>query len=238
MLEFITVRIGLLQCDELDPRVVSVAGDYDALYASLLARDGLEFVTFRADLGQLPPSTADCDAWLIGGSRHSVYQDESWIRDLRRFTGRMLADDHPLVGVCFGHQMIGLELGAPVEDVGYTVGAVEYRLHEAPPGEPRAASFDDTFTVAAIHRDQVLELPDGATLLASAVPTPIAGFAYGSRVLAVQPHPEFGTPVARTIYETRADRIGRELADEAVASLGASLDRERVADWIVAVSRS
>ena len=61
MLEFITVRIGLLQCDELDPRVVSSAGDYDALYTSLRARDGLEFATFRVDLGQLPRSTADCD---------------------------------------------------------------------------------------------------------------------------------------------------------------------------------
>ena len=232
------MRIGLLQCDALDPRVVSIAGDYDALYTSLLARDGLEFATFRVDLGQLPRSTADCDAWLIGGSRHSVYQDESWIHDLRRFTGQMLADDRPHAGGCFGHQMVGLELGAPVEDVGYTVGAVEYQLHDVPPGEPRDASFDDRFTVAAIHRDQVLELPDGATLLASGERTPVAAFSVGSRVFAVQPHPEFGAPVARTIYDSRVDRIGQELADLAVASLAASLDRERVADWIVAVARS
>ena len=231
------MRIGLLQCDGLDPRVVSVAGDYDVLYASLLARDGIEFATFRADLGQLPASTAGCDAWLIGGSRHSVYQDESWIRDLRRFTGQVLADDRPLVGVCFGHQMIGLELGAPVEDVGYTVGAVEYQLHTVPPGEPRDAPFDDTFTVAAIHRDQVLELPDGATLIASAVPTPIAGFTYGSRVLAVQPHPEFGVEVAGVLYRHRAERVGQRLVDDAVASLASGLDRRRVAEWMVTVAR-
>jgi GMP synthase-like glutamine amidotransferase len=231
------VRIGLLQCDALDQRVVSVAGDYDALYVSLLAREGLEFVTFRADLGHLPPSTADCDAWLIGGSRRSVYEDADWIIRLRGFTGRVLADDRPLVGVCFGHQLIGLELGAPVEDVGYTVGAVEYRLHEAPPGVERG-DRERNFTVAAIHRDQVLELPAGATLLASADSTPIAGFVYGSRVLGVQPHPEFGREVARTIYDRRADRIGHEPSKEAIGSLSARLDRERVGDWIVAVACS
>lgn len=231
------MRIGILQCDGLDPPVVAVAGDYGELYASLLARDGLEFVTFRTDLGQLPSSPAECDAWLIGGSRHGVYQDDGWIRDLRRFTERVLADDRPLVGVCFGHQMVGLSLGAPVEDVGYTAGAVEYRLHDVPPGEGEGAT-GDAFTVAAIHRDQVLELPDGARLLASAEGTPIAGFTYGRRVLAVQPHPEFGRDVARTIYEHRAQRLGREPADRALRSLDVSLDRERVADWIVAVARS
>lgn len=228
------MRIGLLQCDALDPRVVSIAGDYDALYASLLTREGLEFVTFRADLGHLPPSTADCDAWLIGGSRRSVYEDADWIIDLRGFTRRVLADDRPLVGVCFGHQMIGLELGAPVEDVGYTVGAVEYRLHEAPPGE--CGGYGGSVTIAAIHRDQVLELPAGARLLASADRTPIAGFVYGSRVLAIQPHPEFDRDVARKIYDSRADRIGQRLAGRAVASLETPLDRERVADWIGAVA--
>jgi GMP synthase-like glutamine amidotransferase len=229
------VRVGILQCDGLGEPVASIAGDYGELYASLLARDGLEFVTYRADLGRLPPSTAECDAWMIGGSRRSVYEDDDWILDLRRFTGRMLADDRPLVGVCFGHQMIGLELGAPVEDVGYTVGAVEYRLYDVPAGEGAAA---EVFTIAAIHRDQVLELPDGATLLASADGTPIAGFTYGSRILTIQPHPEFSPEVAGTIYDRRAERIGRESAARAVASLDVPLDSERVAGWIVTALRS
>ena len=234
------MRIGLIQCDGLDPRIVSVAGDYDALYSSLLARDGLDFVRFRADLGQLPSSTADCDAWLIGGSRRGVYEDDDWIRDLRRFTGRLLTDDRPLVGVCFGHQMIGLVLGAPVEDVGYTVGAVDYRLHDVPPGETGGAAveYGDAFTVAAIHRDQVLEVPDGATLLATAERTPVAAFTMGPRVLAVQPHPEFGREVAGTIYRSRAERIGQAAADDAIGSLDVALDSDRVADWIIAVARS
>ena len=82
------------------------------------------------------------------------------------------------------------------------------------------------------------DLPDGAALLACSENTPIAAFTVGPRVLAMQPHPEFGTAVAETLYRGRADRIGHDLADDAVASLDRPLDRGRVADWIVEVARS
>jgi GMP synthase-like glutamine amidotransferase len=233
------MRVGLLQCDNLDPVIVDVRGDYDALYGELLSRPDLEVVPYAAHLGRLPRSTTECDAWLIGGSRHSVYDDLEWVLDLRRFTRRVLVDDRPLVGVCFGHQMIGLELGAPVgaAGCGWIAGAVEYVLHDTPPGEAGGESAD-TFTVAAVHHDQVFELPDGATLLASSDSTPIAGFTVGSRVLAVQPHPEFGVAVADTLYRHRAARIGQRLADDAVGSLAVGIDQRRVADWIVTVARS
>ena len=235
------MRVGILQCDNLDPPVADVGGDYDALYGELLDRPDLELVPYAAHRGRLPGSTTECDAWLIGGSRCSVYDDEAWILDLRRFTRRILDDDRPLVGVCFGHQMIGLELGAPVGAApgGWTVGAVEYQLHDTPPGDEGSGAFDasDTFTVAAVHRDQVFELPDGATLLSSSETTPIAGFTVGSRVLAVQPHPEFGVEVAGVLYRHRAERVGQRLVDDAVASLASGLDRRRVAEWMVTVAR-
>jgi GMP synthase-like glutamine amidotransferase len=233
------MRVGLLQCDNLDPPIADVRGDYDALYSELLSRPDLELVPYAAHLGRLPGSTIECDAWLIGGSRHSVYEDLEWILDLRRFTRRVLADDRPLVGVCFGHQMIGLELGAPVgvAECGWIAGAVDYVLCDTPPGEA-ASESPGAFTVAAVHHDQVFALPDGAALLASSENTPIAAFTVGPRVLAVQPHPEFGTDVAETLYRGRADRIGHDLADAAVASLDRLLDRRRVADWIVEVART
>ena len=76
------------------------------------------------------------------------------------------------------------------------------------------------------------------TLLASADGTPIGGFTYCSRILTIQPHPEFSPEVAGTIYDRRAGRIGRDSAARAVASLDVPLDVERVAGWIVTALRS
>jgi GMP synthase-like glutamine amidotransferase len=240
------VRLGLLQCDSLDRPHVDVDGDYDALFTELLSRSDVEVIAYRADLGRLPGSLDECDGWVVPGSRQSVYDDIDWIVDLRRLVGRLLAADRPLVGVCFGHQMIAQELGATVAraDGGWNIGAIEYRLHRPPPGEERGwaghpgePAADRRFSLIASHQDQVLELPDGAELLASAPTCPIAGYTIGERVLSVQGHPEFGPELAGSLYRSRVERIGAAPIEAALATLGRPLDRARVADWIVEVAR-
>lgn len=247
------VRLGLLQCDSLDPPHVDIDGDYDGLFTGLLSRPGLEVEVYRADHGQLPGSVADCDLWLVPGSRESVYDDIEWIVDLRRLVGRILEAEVPLAGVCFGHQMIAQELGAPVAKAegGWNIGAIEYRLHRPPPGEARPApaevgvagdddddgrAGDDTaFALIASHQDQVLELPDGAELLASAPTCPVAGYTIGDRVVTVQGHPEFGPELAASLYRSRVERIGAEPVAAALDTLERPLARQRVADWFAAM---
>jgi GMP synthase-like glutamine amidotransferase len=228
------LRLGFLQCDNLDHPHVDVAGDYDVLFGTLLATPDLELVGYRAHHGDLPTSPRDCDAWLIPGSRHSVYDDLAWIHDLTSFTRRVLDDERPLVGVCFGHQLIGRLLGAPVDraEAGWTIGAVRYRLHQCVPGEtPNPTTSPDRFTLIASHQDQVLELPDGATLLADAPTCPVAGFTT-AHVLTIQAHPEFDAPLAESLYRSRVERIGQAPVEAALATLDRPLDRSRIARWI------
>ncbi len=228
------LRLGFLQCDDLDPPHVDVAGNYDVLFATLLASPDLELVGYRAHEGELPPSTRDCDAWLIPGSRRSVSDDLVWIHELASFTRRVLDDRRPLVGVCFGHQLIGRLLGAPVAraDAGWNLGAVRYRLHQVPPGEAADPGVpSDHVTLIASHQDQVLELPVGTTLLAAAPTCPIAGFTT-EHLLTIQAHPEFDAPLAESLYRSRVERIGRIPIDRALATLDRPLDRHRIAGWI------
>lgn len=229
-------RLGLLQCDNLDDPHRTIAGDYDTLYAELLADDAVEVVLFAAHRGELPANPGECDAWLIPGSRHSVYDDLPWIVELRAFVRSCLDASSPLVGICFGHQMIAQEMGAPVGKAaeGWNVGAKAYKLHADPPGEHLGNDLAARqFTLAASHQDQVLALPDGAQLLAQHPTCPVAGFVVDHRVLSVQGHPEFSAPLAASLYDSRRDRIGDAVVDDALASLEADLDRTRVARWIL-----
>lgn len=260
------MRIGVLQCDSLDPPAVDVAGDYDRLYRSLIGGSvgvdagasertdtGIEFAVFRADLGRLPASPHECDAWLIGGSRRSVYDDVDWVDDLRRFAAVLVERDVTVVGICFGHQLLGQALGAPVRAAacGWTVGAAVYDLVEVPPGETAESGAGGAcggtsgtaarrIRLAASHRDQVLELPDGATLLASSARTPVAAFRVGDSILSIQPHPEFTSPVIRALVAGRAGRLPDDVVADALASVdlcdaAGGFDHRRVAAWIRAV---
>ncbi|MCB0990691.1 MAG: hypothetical protein KDB16_06920 [Acidimicrobiales bacterium] len=225
------MRLGVLLCDNLNPEHAAVGGDYDVLFTRLLEHPGVSLRFYNAHRGELPQDRSECDAWLVPGSRHSVYDNVEWIVALRRFVAETIQRQEPLVGVCFGHQMVGLELGAPVRAAsqGWSVGTVEYDLHLPPPGEITA---EGTYSLIASHKDQVLELPDSMALLASAPTCPIAAMV-ADDILTVQGHPEFFPELAEAIYRTRFELLGVDRAEAAIASLGARVDSSRVSRWIL-----
>ncbi|MGD8862946.1 MAG: hypothetical protein PVI30_23230, partial [Myxococcales bacterium] len=63
------------------------------------------------------------------------------------------------------------------------------------------------------HLESVLELPDGATRLATTARDPNHAFALGERTWAVQFHPEFDADIVRGYIEARRDTIAAEGLD-------------------------
>lgn len=236
----VVLRIGLLQCDDLDSPHRDVDGGYLDQFTRLLTLGGLgesdvEVVVFRADHGELPSSPRDCDGWLITGSRAGVYEDHPWIAPLSDVVRSTIDAGVPTVGVCFGHQLVAHALGAPVSrhDGGWNIGAIEYRLC-APPPTPVDDDDMNEFRLVALHQDQVHAVPDGLRLLAGADTCAVAGM-IGDGVLTVQGHPEFGPAVAESLYRSRERWFGAAATEAAVASLAAPLSAARVAGWMTAM---
>ncbi|MCG1004411.1 MULTISPECIES: type 1 glutamine amidotransferase [Halobacterium] len=145
------------------------------------------------------------DGVVVTGSRSSVYWDEDWIRALVDY----VADCHdagvPVLGVCFGHQVVARALGGDVESMGeYEIG---YRSVERVGDDPLFDGVDETFTVFTTHSDAVVELPPDAQLLAEN-DYGVHAFRLGESV-GVQFHPEYDTETAADVT-TRKD----DLADE------------------------
>lgn len=227
---------GLLLCDHLDPDVVEVVGDYTDLFPAAFSPAGIDLRVYDVTAGQFPGSADECDAWVISGSRRSVYEDEGWIRDLHDVAHELVTRERPLVGICFGHQLIARTLGGAVEraPVGWGVGVRDFRIvGPLPAVEPDVTSF----AILTSHRDQVLELPDGAELVATADYCPVGAYRIGDRVLCVQGHPEWVPELSRLLVERRREQIGHEVSDAAIASLGRPLDHDRVVTWMAAVLR-
>ena len=172
-----SMRLGLLLMDDLPERAVPVRGDYPALYNHLFRDLDVELVTVAVHQGQTPTSIRECDGWIVGGSRYSVYDDLEWIRTTEEIVRVAVATEHPIVGICFGHQLMAQALGGRTEQVGWGVGARHYDTIEPlawfPEGEQRT-------TLLASHQDQVVELPAGATVWSASDYCPIAGMTIGA----------------------------------------------------------
>ncbi len=216
------MKIGILQAGRTPPELREAHGDYDDLYKHLLADRGFEFDTYPVLDGVFPTGPEAADGWLITGSRYSVYEPHEWIAPLEEFLRQTYDAGVPIVGVCFGHQILAQALGGRVEkfDGGWSVGAVDYQIEAEP--EKR--------TVMAWHQDQVVELPALAKVTGQSAHCKYAMLAYGTRAISVQPHPEFSAEFMRDLIEARRDVLPAEIAENALATLDRELNSVRLAD--------
>lgn len=227
------LRIGLIQCGHVHPDLVPTTGDYPELFADLLGPHGIELTTFDVDHGQFPDDLAAFDGWVISGSANSAYEDLPWIHQAEELLRTLVADKAPMVAVCFGHQLLAQALGGKVAKSADGWGAGLHRYEFA--GEPLPwmdPAPDGDVRIIASHQDQVVALPEGATVIARTDHCPIAAYTLGDSVLAIQPHPEFTAAVSQGLVERRRDRIGPEASDAALASLSEPLDQDLVAGWM------
>ena len=106
----------------------------------------------------------------------------------------------PVLGICYGMQLMAQELGGRVE----RTGASEFGKAAARLGGALARGLPEEQTVWMSHRDSVTAPPAGATVTASSPSTPIAAFEAPERGLyGVQFHPEVAhTPHGQELLET------------------------------------
>ena len=150
------MKIGILVAGHVADELVQKTGEFDFMFQRLLAGNGYEFEAWFVVDGQFPDSPDEADGWLITGSKHGAYEDLPWIPRLETFIRDIRAADRPLVGICFGHQIIAQALGGTVKksDKGWAVGHQTY------------SHGDTTFGANAWHQDQVVALPEGADVIA------------------------------------------------------------------------
>jgi GMP synthase-like glutamine amidotransferase len=229
-------RICILENDWLPHEVAPHIARFAEPYAGLLRRGGgadWTYDVFHVPAGEWPADETRYDAFILTGSRHDAFADTPWIVALRARVVSLVAARRKLVGICFGHQVLGHCLGAPVGRApgGWHVGRFGYDWHGT--GALHAGGEEARFDLLAVHQDQVLDLPAGARLLASAPTCPVAGFTYGDHVLALQPHPELDTITVGNLADRFRPVIGDAAADAARAGLAAGHDGDAIGRLIV-----
>jgi GMP synthase-like glutamine amidotransferase len=163
------------------------------MFQRLLSDQGFSFRTWRVEVMDFPPDIHAADGWLITGSRHGAYEDHAFIQPLEEFIRAAYSAHVPVVGICFGHQIIAQAMGGKVEQFakGWSVGPTDYDFK------------GQKITLNAWHRDQVTQAPEAAEVIARNDFCENAALLYDDRMFTVQAHPEFGPDFVDGLMRTR-----------------------------------
>lgn len=228
------MKIGILQCDDVKQSLQTQYGNYPQMFATLLQEllPDCELPVYRVLDGQLPASANECDAWLITGSKFGVNDGLPWIEALCEFVRILWEQKIPLVGICFGHQLMARALGGTVRqsEKGWGVGMSFNRVIER---KPWMEPFQSHLDLLVSHQDQVVILPPQAEVLASSEFCPYYLIQYGDSFLSVQGHPEFCKGYCRDLMQLREKTLPPARLRAGLASLSAEPDSLLMMRWIV-----
>ncbi|OBT90441.1 hypothetical protein VE02_00700 [Pseudogymnoascus sp. 03VT05] len=195
------LRIAILECDTPPPGVQKTHGTYGGLFTSLL-RDAASSLSPPLPESDLiisaydvvkeiyPPSLDDFDGILMTGSKHNSFESDPWILKLVEYTKQVLAQDRVrIVGVCFGHQIVGRALGAPVgrSENGWELSVTDLTL--TPAG--KEIFGQEKLAIHQLHRDVVAAYPEGVEPLAHTDHSVNHAMYIPRRVITIQGHPEY-----------------------------------------------
>ncbi|TVY52836.1 putative glutamine amidotransferase-like protein [Lachnellula cervina] len=209
------LRIAVLECGAPLPKTASKYGGYggvfkallnsaaDALsYPNLSSTSGLQISSFDVESAQVYPSLEDIDAILITGSKFNAFDNDPWIVKLVEFVEVILKQRRVrIIGVCFGHQIVGRAMGVKVlrSEEGWEASITAIDLTKRGQeifGRPALALHQ-------MHRDIVYEYPEGVEALAYTEKCAVQGMYVSKRLITVQGHPEFNEEIVREILGTR-----------------------------------
>ncbi|MCK0714015.1 glutamine amidotransferase [Chromohalobacter sarecensis] len=234
-----TLKIGILATGTTPENLIETHGSYADMFVNLFGQAGYDFtfITFDVRDDIFPESAAACDAWIITGSKSSVCDKTPWMARLKALILEIYATGRPIVGICFGHQIVAEAFGADVNRYpnGWGVGLHTYQLDKS---VPELDALGGQFTLNAVHQDQVLSKPTQAEVIASSPFCPFAALQYDNRILTLQAHPEFNVEFETRLLQSRRDApIPSAAADQALTKLheaSARTDSLQVAHWMAA----
>lgn len=232
------MKLTLIQPTDVPGPLRDRFGVYYLMFERMFAKEGFAFEAVKLSDGQPLPDPATLEATLVMGSAAGVYDNHyPWMNPLRDFIRAAYAARTPMVGICFGHQIIADALGGDVRksEKGWGLGRHIYDVKARP--APIGGALPE-FAISCSHQDQVIMPPAEAETFLSSAFTPHAGLVYrNGRTMTLQPHPEFDDEYTLALAEMRRGIVPDDVVDAAHRSVSRKSDSEEVAGYLAAFLR-
>ena len=175
------------------PDIAAELGDFEHWIAAGLPASTLHVKVVDPRAGDALPATEAVAGVIVTGSHSMVTDREPWSEQVAEWLRAAVAAELPLLGMCYGHQLLAHALGGEVANhpQGIELGTVEVARTEAAHGDPLFDALPARFAAQSAHRQSVRRLPAGAVLLAGNDFEPHHAYRVGERAWGVQFHPEF-----------------------------------------------
>jgi GMP synthase (glutamine-hydrolysing) len=195
------------------PTLAGVAGDFGDWIADRMGVAPGRFHRVRPHRGEPLPDPGRYRAVVVTGSSAMVTDPDDWIGACAHWMRETVSRHIPVLGICFGHQLLARTLGGQVDNNprGIEVGTAVLRLTGDAASDPLLGPVADPARFQVSHRQSVLRLPPGARLLAATALDPHHAFAVQGNAWGLQFHPEFDERVVRAYlahYESELEQRG------------------------------
>ncbi len=214
------------------PRIRVNCGDVEKWYLDALGAFAPQARVCAAYDGDSLPPHEQIAAVIISGAHCMVTERQPWSEQIARWLPEVIAADVPVLGVCYGHQLLTHALGG---EVGYHPRGTEegtFPMQFAPEAaaDPLFKHFPLVIKVHASHSQTALRLPPGAKVLGSNEFEPHHVVQFAPRAWGVQFHPEFTETIMRLYIEEDAPALKEEgiNVDNALSTVTATPESNRL----------
>jgi GMP synthase (glutamine-hydrolysing) len=192
-------------------------GDFEHWISAGLGPVGLPIVVLDPRRGDTLPPPQQLSGAIVTGSHAMVSHREPWSEATGAWLAQLVGHGTPLLGICFGHQLLAHALGGEAGDHpgGPEIGTVGIALAPEAADDPLLKALPARFDAQVVHWQSALRLPAGAVRLAGNAFEPNQAFRVGPRAWGLQFHPEFDDEVMRGYIERLAGTLRERGLDPA-----------------------
>lgn len=232
------MKLGVLLCDDVRIELQARHGNYPTMFSNLFTAvdPNITLQFYRVIDGQYPQSLSECDGYLTSGSRFSVFEQSRWINVFQGFIHQLYFQQVPLVGICFGHQMIAQALAGEVvrSEQGWGLGSSQATIDlKQVQRYPWLTEPPATVSLLVSHQDQIIRPPEKSTIIAGSDFCPNSIMLVGEHFLGIQGHPEFTPEYLFDLVNIRKSSYPATIYQSALASLNQPTNHLQVTEWII-----